>query len=109
MFPYKPTIFTEHKMSVLKTSNYLQESTVVVDFDLVYNVYFYKLSIKVYNVYFYKLSIKVYIAYFYKLSIKVYIVYFYKLSIKVYNVYFYMLSIKGIVWYLIFRHHESYI
>jgi hypothetical protein len=50
MFPYKRTNFREHKMSVLTPSNYLQESTVcsnsAVDFDLVYNVYFYKLSVK---------------------------------------------------------------
>ena len=40
MFPYKSTIFREHKMSVLNTSNYLQEPTVcgnsVADFDLLY-------------------------------------------------------------------------
>jgi len=38
MSPYKRTIFMEHKMSVLKTSNYLQGSTVcsnsVADSDL---------------------------------------------------------------------------
>jgi len=43
MFPYKRTIFREHEMSLLESSNYLQGSKVcsnsIADFDLVYKVY----------------------------------------------------------------------